>query len=130
MVDEKTPKMWDPFPVQPFRTAKGDRVERSFIPEWLAQYVYSRLAAHHGVDPPIDYYRNNGGFDPLVILDVLAGGNGNGQAAQKVRRSQWTERSIKNDVPILIPGTKAFDDAMREASGQSNPMFFGGGRKR
>jgi hypothetical protein len=105
-----------PFPVREFRTAASITVPRSFIPQWMADFVYAQWTKVHGHNVPIEHFKEQGGFEAGLVLDLIAGGDGSGTALKRAMRSTQTEKSIKGEVEILVPGTKAYMDAMREMS--------------
>ena len=103
-----------PFPVLEFRTAASVTIPRSFIPQWMADFVYAQWIKVHGHSVPLEHFRQKGGFEAALILDLIAGGDGSGSALKRAMRSTQTEKSIKGEVEILVPGTKAYAEAMRE----------------
>lgn len=61
-------------------------VEQGFIPEWLFLFCYARMTKimhSRGITaglPTVEAVKRAGGFTPLAMLDLIAGGNGDGLA--------------------------------------------------
>lgn len=107
------PSKVTPFPVKPFKNASSVTIPRSFIPQWMADFVYAQWVKAHGGAVPMEHFRKEG-FDAGQILDLIGGGDGSGTALKRNIRTTQTEKSVKGEVEILKPGTRAYQDAMRE----------------
>jgi len=123
------------FPIHPFRQGNGVAIPQSFIPLWLAQIVYARWTFQHGRTMTLEQIAEQGGFGPMVMLDLLAGGTG--QEPYEAFRNVVSRKSVsvKNKVQIVVPGTNEYRDAMKEMAEENNKaptqVFYqnGGGLK-
>ena len=83
----------------------------SKIPWWLAQVAYVRMVNLYGKIKPLEKIAEEGGFEVDVFLDFLAGGTGDGKAFRTAIAKK--EKSIKNDLEIIVAGTKPYRDYLK-----------------
>lgn len=74
-----------PFPVQGTRIDDGTGVEAGTIPHYMAEIVYNLMlksCMNRGIAefPTLEMIEKDGGFPPMLVLDLLAGGDGQGLA--------------------------------------------------
>ena len=129
-----------PFPVQPFAMNNGESAPRTFIPMWQAKIVH-RLWLLHNPPFTLEQIADNGGFGPMVILDLLAGGTGKPTKVEGHNRylafdavMRGGTRSIKNHVEIVVAGTPEYERAKREIESEAKEraraprqVFYGNG---
>ena len=78
-----------PFPIQ--ARAKGIVfLPSATIPWWLAEEAYAQYASVYGTGQTIERLGERGGFGRKELLDLLAGGTGDGSALAAVRRKRRT----------------------------------------
>lgn len=109
-----------PFPIKPFKTSNGVEIPKSEIPWWLAEIVYARIVTLHGRMPSLEQIaQQQGGFDAASFLDVMAGGTGLPPFGTFRAMVANKQRSIKDQVQIVVPGTREYTDAMREVASEA-----------
>jgi hypothetical protein len=108
----------DPFPMKGMRSGEWVYPEHS-IPWYLAEFCYARLVAMNGPLPPLEYLAQNKILHAANMLDLMAGGNGAEPFAALRRLVSNRERSIINNVQIVIPGTRQYDEAVREMKSEA-----------
>jgi hypothetical protein len=71
----------------------GPRLEASQIPEWLAREAYAEYARHYADpgDGGFEEHHRRAGFGPMELLDLIAGGHGNGAAYRRLRETRDKE---------------------------------------
>lgn len=67
---------------------EGRNQLRSEIPAWLAAEAYAQYSKVHGTDQSFERLHERGGFGRDELLDLLAGGNGAGQALMELRENR------------------------------------------
>lgn len=121
-----------PFPVHEGELF-GYKVEPGAIPQWLAEIVYNLAAKvwrslRVAENPPsLEEIRRQGGFDPLSLLDLLAGGCGNGEAARLVRARRTVSIGAELSMSALgvredVVGDRADAIILRSPSGLARPF--------
>jgi hypothetical protein len=75
-------------PVQGGKIA-GIPVASGSVVAWLAQEAYAEYA-RHGFGHSFEQIHERGGFGPMELLDLLAGGNGNGTVYRRLNETRDT----------------------------------------
>lgn len=124
-----------PFPVRAFRADNGVSLPASTIPSYVAIIVHKLMKRHYGDVPPLEKLAEQGGFNPSVMLDLLAGGIGDGKAFRALIANEVA--SVKDSLQVVVPGTKAYAESMKELEAeaqerarQESKLTFGHGLSR
>jgi hypothetical protein len=78
-------------PVQRGPLERGERptyADGSKVPEWLAREAYGEYARNGHGDQSFEELHSRGGFGPLELMDLLAGGSGDGDRTLKLRATR------------------------------------------
>ena len=80
-----------PFPTLGDRDTAGNGIAPGTIPRWLAELLHEQwsrvMRCKDEFVPPLERLEREGGFPPMFLLDVPAGGDGRGMVWQSVQRS-------------------------------------------
>jgi hypothetical protein len=105
-----------PFPVSGQNVNDGSALAPGTIPYWMAEIVHARLVTFAGpMAPQLSAIEERGGFTPIGVLDLLAGGSGDGTAfrmmvARKrsiVERSQFEREAIERVLSLASDAAEA-----------------------
>lgn len=78
-------------PVQGGKIGTGKdavKVEADTVPEWLAQEAYAEYVRHFGSEQTFERLHERGGFGPSELMDLLAGGFGDGTVLNRLRATR------------------------------------------
>lgn len=105
-----------PVPHRGGRVDDGTGIAPGFIPDWLARIVYARLLRIAAIKNwrvmPFEDIVKMGGFLPLEILDLLAGGKGDGLAWIALEKRQYS--ILDQAVPVEIEIVKTMPKNLPE----------------
>ena len=97
------------FPVQ-----EGGRA-----PEWLVREAFAEYERIHGDDQSFERLHERGGFGVTEILDLLAGGTGDGRILKRMResreRASYDARRAAMLMAMRFAGEATADPAKQEA---------------
>jgi len=93
-------------------------VEASEVPRWLAEAAYAEYTRVHGTEQSFERFHERGGFGPIELLDLLAGGSGNGKQALLLAstrdRNASTSRQMALNIAAAVASEITGDQEWRE----------------
>jgi hypothetical protein len=106
-----------PFPLRGTRVDDGTGCEPGFIPEWMAMLLLRRLHRWNATkSPSVETLLQEGGFLPVVCLDLMIGGRGDGLAHRMVEKKWQDEKALTELERGLL------QDAARIEPNHCNPL--------